>query len=170
MISRAAEKVNALFVEKSGREKKTILSLSLRVKRRKRDHHLKQSKTNNKKRKTTQAPGIKRSQKRKSERVRVPTDSTAESELFAGWRVKEIQRAPRRRGPWPTAVVTVVDGKQRVRAGPGRALRQFALGHGDDSLEVVVTEAAEVGGAEAEVDGHRAAVAALRERGRGWRL
>ena len=40
-------------------------------------------------------------------------------------------------------------------------LGQLRLGHACQSLEVIVTGVAEVGGAKAEVDSHRAAVATL---------
>ena len=44
---------------------------------------------------------------------------------------------------------------------PHWALGELRLGHASQPLEVVMARGAEVGGAEAEVDGHGAAVATL---------
>ena len=77
----------------------------------------------------------------------VPTDAAAKSKLFpCGWMfdVQWTFRALEGLCTWP-------DG----------ALGQLALGHAGQALEVVMAGVAEVGGAEAEVDCHGAAVAAL---------
>ena len=50
---------------------------------------------------------------------------------------------------------------QGLGTGSHRALGQLGLGNAGQALEVVMAGVAEVGGAKAEVDGHRAAVAAL---------
>ena len=50
---------------------------------------------------------------------------------------------------------------QRFSSGTDGTLGQLRLGRAGDTLEVVVARVAEVGRAEAEVDGHGAAVATL---------
>jgi len=76
--------------------------------------------------------------------VRVPADAAPQGELLPGRGVADVQGAllPRQ-----------LDG-----LGANRALGQLGLGHVRDPLEVVVAGVAEVGGAEAEEDGHGAAV------------
>lgn len=62
---------------------------------------------------------------------------------------------------WVLDVQGTLCSLQRLGTGPHWTLRQLRLHYAGQALEVVVTRVTEVGGTKAEVDSHRAAVAAL---------
>lgn len=79
--------------------------------------------------------------------VGVPTNATAEGELFARERMLDVQR---------TFVTLELNG-----AWSGGTARQLSLGDIRNSLEIVVAGIAEMSGAETEEDGDGAAISAF---------
>ena len=82
-----------------------------------------------------------------SEGLGIATHPTAKSKLFTSWRVLYVQ--------WTLCPL------QWLGTGADGTLGELGLCHARKTLEIIVTRVAEMGSAEAEVDGHRAAVAAL---------